>query len=790
MRLPRVLTHPLAAVAAVVALALLVLVPGLGTPGLWEPHEMMVADEAAARADGKYQPPSAPCEGGSGATDPRPAPDGARTLTARAAAFGLAHVSSADNGLRTPMVLIGVLGVLVVLGIGWRLASLRAGAIGALVLMSFPLWSLQARQLGGELGGAVGGALVIYGLIALARPLAGGPAWRRPLDLVTALAALAIGLRLAFVGSGALVGMLPPLVAVAAAGAFALPELAAGARAAWGAVDRRRVRGPGPALDPWRTAAIAVATIGTIAVAAWIAIQAFDLAPLTVGSRQVAGHSILTPGCWSSALGGTWHKADNLNTLYNSLFQQAGYGMYPASIVVLVALASLVTGALGPRGRFAGALLFAWAAASWLAASVFARKVGPVVWTGFPAGAVAVGVFIDLLYRRRRDAEEDPTVFRAAAWSLFGLMILLGTIVLGKDLQSFPERLTSLVFASDDAVKYPAAARLFGVPAKAWVLVLGTLAALAFTLDLWLWRPRRTDGSRPDLVEQFGLTPLARYAAVAALIATAVTALFWTHGWHRTLSRSLSSKHIFSVYQDLRRPGDVLGVMGNMGNAPRYYAKGPYQPLNGRDQLLDFLRRPERVFALAPASELCAVHKAKATGLEFYVLDDTNPRTLLLSNRVTGARDHNPIARSILRERPADIGTPVSATYDNAIELIGVKMPAKVSRGDDFTMTLFYKVLRPVGGNWKVFVHFDGGQRFNGDHAPIRERCPTADWQAGDYIVDTFTVSAGNVGFARGSYSVYTGFFTGSNPNWRNMPVTAGNKDSNNRIPIGRLILD
>ena len=104
-------------------------------------------------------------------------------------------------------------------------------------------------------------------------------------------------------------------------------------------------------------------------------------------------------------------------------------------------------------------------------------------------------------------------------------------------------------------------------------------------------------------------------------------------------------------------------------------------------------------------------------------------------------------------------------------------------------MTLFYKVKKAIPGSWRVFAHFDGGQRFNGDHDPIRGRCATSFWQPGDYIVDTFSVNAGNVSFNKGAYTVYVGFFTGSNPNWRNMPVSQGDKDGNTRVKIGKLLL-
>ena len=761
-----------------VILGALVLLPGIGRPGLWEPQEMAVADEAAARADGTYQAPPAIAP-----TCPERSIDGARTLTPRLGAWGIDHLAVSDAGLRIPLALLGLLGVLAVFGVAWRLGSTRAAVVSAIALMSFPLWSLQSRQLTGELPGAVGASLLVYALCAIAAPHRRTPAILA-IDLLAAAAALILGLRLAFEGSGALVGLLPPLLAVACAGAFAGPALYRALR--------RRLRpddDAGEPVDWWRTGAVIGATVATAAVAIWIAVQVFDLGPRTPGTRAIGDHSILTSECWSSALGGTWRKDDDLLATYDRLFEQSGYGMFPWSILAVIALGALASGLGGERRRFAGALLFVWAAAGWVVASVFVRKVGLVVFPGFPACAIAIGLFVDALYERRAAAASDPASYRDAAWSLCGLALVLGVIVLGKDLQAFPERLTSLIAGGTDQIKYPAQARLLGVPAKAWLLALGLIAVLPFALDLWLWRPASRAGERPGFLESSGLSSLARFGMPAALAMSIVLALFWTHGWHRGLSQNLSSKHIFSLYRDLRKPGDTLGIMGSMGNAPRYYAGGPWDRLAGRDNLLEYLRRPTRVFAMAPAGELCAIHKAKADGLTYFVLDDSNTSTLLLSNQLGNRTDRNPIATAILRERPADIGTPVSVTYDDAIEIIGVKLPASVKRGDTFEVTMYYRVLKPIAGAWKVFAHFDGGQRFNGDHDPIRGRCATNYWQAGDYIVDRFTANAGNVTFARGNYDMWVGFFTGSNPNWRNMTVTKGAKDNNNRVKVGTIKL-
>ena len=290
MRLPPVFRHPIARHPAVWALAIvlfgaLVLVPGLGRPGLWEPQEMAVADEAAARADRTFTP--APSLTACGRTA---AIDGPRTLTPRLAAWGLTHLASSDAGLRLPMVLIGLLGVLAVFGVALRLGSPRAGVIAGLVFTSFPLWSLQSRQLAGELPGAVGATLIVYALCVIAAPRRDRAAVLA-IDLLAAAAAFVLGLRLAYQGSGALVGLLPPLTAVALAGACAVPELTRFVR---GVIDRGRDRPRAEPIDRWRVAAIAIATVATAIVAIWIARQVFDLGPRTPGTRAIGDHSILT----------------------------------------------------------------------------------------------------------------------------------------------------------------------------------------------------------------------------------------------------------------------------------------------------------------------------------------------------------------------------------------------------------------------------------------------------------------------------------------------------------------
>nr|MBP9088652.1 hypothetical protein [Kofleriaceae bacterium] len=381
-------------------------------------------------------------------------------------------------------------------------------------------------------------------------------------------------------------------------------------------------------------------------------------------------------------------------------------------------------------------------------------------------------------------ATDDTCVDSMAPANLqVGLFVALGMIVLGKDLQQFPQRLASLL-VGNDGIKYPAMAKFAGVPTRIWILAIGGLIAGGFAFSMWHYV---TDAG-PAAARRRARSDLALKLAIAM---TLPMALFWGVGWHRSLSANLSSKQIFATYRDLRSPGDRLLLMGDLGNAPRYYADGPATRVANYDKLFEqFADTKTRAFALVPGPELCAMHR-EANGRPYFVLDDSNARSLLVSNSVAGASDHNPLATAVLRTEPTNIANrPLGKiVYDNRIEIIGWNIPPVVNRGTTFTVTLFYKVLQTIPGSYKVFFHIDGsGLRFNGDHEPIGGRCATSYWKVGDYIADTFRIEAGGATFPPGAYDVWVGFFTGSSPNWRNMTVSNAPADSRDNVDRVRLL--
>jgi hypothetical protein len=596
------------------------------------------------------------------------------------------------------------------------------------------------------------------------------------LDALVALIAIAAGVALGFYGGGVLLGLIVPIGAVAVAGSLGVPLVAAVRR--------------GEPIAPWIPPAIAaIAAIAAIGLVGLVAHQLYDLKPLYPGltpppARELLGKAIIPTGCYSWALGGVWRPEDDLRMIYDSTFEQIAYGTFPWGVLAPVAMAALLAAA-DARRKLLGAVTLGWAGAAWVAGEVFQRKVGFTVYAGFPALAIAVGAWLDGMLARR--AHGEPGAMAPGA-RLIALFALLAIVDLGKDMQSFAERLTSL-FVGNDAIPYPAQSKLAFLPTRAWVLILGGVIALAFALAMSVWR----DGTSP---RDRWYNRFATGNAIAAIGATIVLAAFWTSIWQSWLALHLSSKAMLETYEKLARPGDELVVMGDLGQAPFAYTSKPPQTVPDRAQIIAALGRPNRVFAIAPQTELCTLHREVA-GKPYFVIDDRNLRNLLLSNRVDGATDKNPLRTAIVHEEPKDIRVRPKGkvVWDNRIQLLGWDLPRAVPRGAPFEVAIYYKILQPVGGSWKALMHFDGpaGRAGNGDHDPIAGRCPTSTWQPGDYIIDRFTARAGGGAFPGGAYDVWIGFFTGTNPNWKNMTVSEAPgdmRDNADRVKIATLSLE
>ncbi len=789
--LARAVSRWWSAIACVAIVGGVVLFGGLGSFGLWEPQERGLADKLNA----PVTPPKPVAVDACPKTAPKDAD--ARSLESRAIAFGKESLADSDAGERLPFAILGLLTLLATTGIAMRAIGTRAGVITALVLLSMPLLVLQSRQLNSEIGTAAGGALSIYGLLALGSlgdavrglPLGLAPPRRKPwlalIDAIVGAIALVLGIAIGFCAGGGLLGVVAPIGAFAVAGALGIPTLADGVRlvrnAALSLVARVKPRRAiGRALWPYRRdrngPALLATAIAAVVLAALV-YQMFSLrAPqpgLTPPEREVLGHAIVAPSCWSPALGGVWRAEDDIRIIYDSMFEQIAYGTFPWGVLAPIAFASLL--AMTGRRRLIGALALAWAGASWIASELFLRKVGFMLYAGFPAFALAIGAWLDGLLDKEDGESRWP-----AAGVLVGVFAVLAIVDVAKDLQSFTEKLTSLLVGGD-SIPYPAQSQWLFVPTRLWLLVLGALFSLAFAFAL-SFRGRRA----------------GRLGAIATGALTVVFAAFWAFGWQPALAQNLSSKAMFDTITSLAKPGDQLVIMGDLGGAPKDYAPElKPEPAAGRPAIIAALNRSTRVFAIAPETERCSIHREMGAK-PYYLVDDRNTRSLLLSNKLDGTTDKNPLSKMIVHAEPTGIRFKPKGrvVWDNKIQLLGWDIPATVSRSSKFTITTYYKVLGSVGPAYTVLYHIDSnqfGRLVTADHPPTDGLCATSTWQAGDYIIDTHTVWAGNATQPKGSYEVWTGFFTGSGGNFKNLTLSEAPgdmRDPTDRVKITTIVLD
>lgn len=762
-------------------LALLVILPGLGTFGLWDPQEMSIADlgrDLAKSGDlaqlSVQRPPL--------------------SIWLIAKSFKLVGVS--EWGARLPFALGALLVLAFTYGIAARLARPRVGLYACLILLGSPLFVFQARQVTSDLPMVAGATIAVFGLIGLAWPRAGRPAGWLVLDGLLAAGGLAV----AYYGGAALLGVVPPLVG-AALGTIALGVATRQAERA--GVDET-VDESSAELPPRRLLGLGLA-LGALSVALIVAVVVaiYDWMPAQPGQTTLSGKTLAPIKGFVKLIGGAWRPPPApKDATFDAIINQVVFGFFPWSALVPVALLAGLSRARRDRRGLALLVALGWALAAYVAAAMLERKVGDVRYPGLPALALAAGLMLDELFSRgpaaARSAEPHGPPPRATSSGPFrplaALFVFCAAVQIGRDAASFPDELPSVNLLG--TVKMPPDLGLVRVLPVIGVFFGLSLAAAFAPPGARAFSAEGEPSWRRAL--EAARRAWARFASLGGAIALGIATAFglwlaWT--FTPALSEHFSYKNVFATYLAERQEGQVLGVMGIPGNGPEYYARGGFERLDkdgrGRQALLGFLKRPERVFAVAPAAELCAIQQASGTeGFPYHVLDDENSRFLLLSNQLSpGKTDQNPLLQALRRAPPEHVKKQISAVFDGQIELLGIDLPESVSHGSLFEVTLYFKVLKKPTQAWKVLGHFDGKSppRIIGDHDPIDGRCATTYWQPGDYVIDRFEVTAGDLSHARGTYTLRVGFFKKVGAKFENMPVTAGNATPDHRVEVGTI---
>jgi hypothetical protein len=583
---------------------------------------------------------------------------------------------------------------------------------------------------------------------------------RRPWQLLVDGALTLVGLTLGLFGAGLFVGVFVPVAAVAAAAATFAPA---------------------------RRFAI-VGGVAALALLAACTVMVFHLETAQPGARQIFGKTLGTAKEYLPWIGGAWRQGPApLGSpigwpAFDTIVSQVAFGMFPWTALAPIAVVRLTLVRERDRVAFGGLALLACALLAYIATSIWTRAIGDVRYPALAPIALACGLFLDDLYAAKIEGATARLPDADLGLRIGGVFVLLAAFILSLDTHNFPDTLPS-VHILGAAVKFPTEIMYLEYVLLALGIAFGAATATGMFVAsgggrVWRWERRE----------------IARGGILGALAIGGACALFLSFGLVPKLSQHLSYKNLFEAYFKRRQPGEALGVMGIPGSGPEYYAKGQLTRLDTIPQLVEFLRRGQRVFAIAPADRLCSLHQSTGTTpVEYHVLDNESSRYLLFSNRLAaGDQDESPLTATFRAAPPAQMAREVSANFEDTLELLGVDMPEHVSKGSTFKMTLWIRVKKRPTQSYKVFAHFDpngAGQRFQGDHDQPGA-CPTATWMPGDIIADTFDVTAGGLTDPKGSYTVWIGFFTGGMGQYKNMTVLSPNHDNNNRVSLGTLRLD
>jgi 4-amino-4-deoxy-L-arabinose transferase-like glycosyltransferase len=699
--------------AALTAVALALLLPGLGRAGLWEPWELRLAEEAA------------------GLAGVRPSSGAAIVAASQALlpALGIRLFGYSEVGARLPGLLVA-LGTLAAMA--WAAAGLhgrRAAAIGAIALAGTPLFVLQARQLTSDMPLLLAGALTLGGLGRLGSARPGQPT-------VTAALAAVLGLVLGAASGGVLVGVVAPCLAFLAA---------------------------------WRLSGLTFATPARRGLALAIAVAAAALALAVALFPYRSGQT-------SWLLGGTPVLGGSPRT-FDAVLRVVGFGLFPWGALALFALlAPLVDLGDEPptedRGRSFTALLPMFAGVFGLAAATLQLQlVGQARVAVLPAAVVA-------LARVLADPPARP------ANRLLAFVVTIGTLLITRDLWLAPEELASVHLSSK--VTWPP-----GLSIRPLVAAVGGAFAAALLARLALPPQIEGSGRLARLVAWAG-----RLSLPVLLVSGVALSAGLAHGMVPALSRHLSQKALLDAFRSMG--GKTLALYRiPEGSRGAFEARGGPQltDVGSLPELAQRFRADSRLFALVPRVDLAALDDAFAeASADYAVVDVSSSRFLLLAGRLpAGRRDLNPLDRHRFRPRQAahppwePPRLPASATYGNAVELLGADFPERVRRPGSFPLVLHFRTLRRPPAGYKIFVHVQQpGALVHGDHSPLEGLFPTERWRPGDLLRDQYRVQVPLMTTSAGLYTIFVGFWPGGNSIHR-LPVTAGAHDGQDRVALGTI---
>ncbi|MDC0678115.1 glycosyltransferase family 39 protein [Sorangium atrum] len=818
---------------AALALAALALLPLVGKSGIWDPYELDRADLARRIAIHVFGARGLDLADASGQL-PTLTDLGMGELGFTSMALGFRVFGLHDWAGRLPLALWGLAGALVLYEFLARLVDRRAGLYGVAVLVTMPLYVMQARTLLGDIVTMAALTMAFCGLIGAL--LEGGRGAQRGARLASAawFAVGILGVVAGYLSRGLLIGV-------------AVPALGAGLT--WvllrtsGAWPEPEGRGP---------------TLGDLVGAAALVL---GVAATAQGALVLASSSAGEP--LPRALGVALLKKPPVESTFDLTLRQLGHALFPWSAflpfavgrlfrapaadragegvaprldreagvrIALIVTSALAYGAFALLAPHAGALPFSGPA---LLAAIAALAIRDLERGAPSSRALAVGcaVLAFVLYRDLVTSPDralsvfsvDKPVFpksfegEAASAMRFVLLAFAGLVSLTwfeeqpRDLDrsfgAWARRLLDEVHAGAAELAriwngnllfllIVIEAALVGVGAMLFVgkrIGWGTVARMpnhlaAYGMNAWWALPLLLAASPVLLlVARDAFRHAVARASVPRAIGTPLAGLvagfalsFW---YYPALAAQLSPKEVFASYESLRKPGEPLATLGVRSRTAAYYQGGEVTSFTDVLQAFDWLTAAGSsvdgtAVPDAPAARRWLVVKSddlprlnslfrKRYQRNLPVLDGRSSQILLASNELGGRPNESWLGRVVLDE-PAAPENPLDAMFEDQLEVLGWELTdddgqkvSSVVPQKSYHLRTYFRVHRPVTGNWKMFVHIDGFQRrYNGDHPVIEGRYPLSLWQPGDVVVDDHELQL-EPNFTPGDYTLYFGLFAG-----------------------------
>ncbi len=756
--------------ALVFALALCL--PRLGASGFWDPSELRLAEQARdiARSDSLFDPTVA------GKYPARP------PLELSLAALGIRLFGASELGARLFFALCAIGALMAIYWAGAGLLRKRAGLLATVALGTTPLFVLEARQLTSDAPLVAALALVLGALGRYAWPPDGR---RRPRDLLLGLLGLVVGV----LSGGAMSGVVLPLLSLAAAlviGRGLVPVAASTVEDGTGQLSEAGIGRDVAAERPFGASTWRLSARGF-----W----AFALLSLTGVVLLAGGLGHVVAGKYSWLVGGVPRSGAPAHT-FEALVRELGFGLFPWSAVAVFALARPLIrldadGTSGPRGNprlaFVELYLLLFAGMGYALSSYRDIVLGQARYEALPAIALAIGAFLDEALEGLRP---EPVA---------GLLMATGTMVVARDFYLAPEDLGSVHLF--EKIRWPSNVSVGGL-----ILLIGLLAAMGVYAGLAA-RPRALGhagsgqapvGGKLRRAIARAFTAIGRYGLQGAIVCALFFAFYLSQVIVPALSTNLSFKPVLESYARFAKHGEKIGRYRVEGHGSTFYSRESLVDLSTQDRVVAFLRDPQRVFALVAASELAPLDSAfKLAHVPYYVVDASSSRFLLLTNQLDpGQRDQNPLLKDVWLPPPGAAADakppwtwriPISATFDNAIELVGANFPAEVRRPGKIPLDLIFRVKAKPPGGYKIFVHFDGpaAPRVIGDHDPVNRAFGTTYWLPGEYVRDHSETDVPLMTTPAGTYTVYMGFWPGGEG--KRLKITDGPNDGQDRVRLGTL---